>query len=91
MKTIKKIEVKKLTDLPNVGPATAKKFNHIGIKQPNDLKNKDAIQLFKKLCRVSGIEHDHCTADIFMSAVSFMNGNMAKPWWYFTKKRKSFL
>ncbi|MBY0416235.1 MAG: helix-hairpin-helix domain-containing protein [Bdellovibrionales bacterium] len=91
MKAKVSAEAKKLTDIPNVGPATAKDFNLLGIEKPNDLVGKDPINLFKKLCKVTGVEHDPCTADIFMSAVSFMDGEGPRDWWEFTEERKRIL
>jgi len=83
--------VKKFTDIPNIGPATAKDFELIGLRSPNELKGKDGIKLFKKLCKESGVEHDPCTADVFLAAIDFMNGGTPKKWWEFTEKRKKLL
>lgn len=91
MKATKASEVKKFTDIPNVGPATAKDFEVIGIHTPQELKGKDGIELFERLCSISGVRHDPCTADVFLSAIHFMNGGEAKDWWEFTDKRKKLL
>lgn len=91
MKAKSPSQAKKLTDIPNVGPATAKDFNLIGIMKPEELVGQDPIKLFKKLCKVSGVDHDPCTADVFMSAVSFMEGEGARSWWEFTEERKKIL
>jgi len=37
--------------------------------------------------RCMGI-YNPCVLNVFMSAISFVHGNPAKPWWRFTKERK---
>jgi len=61
----------------------------IGISKPEDLYGKDALTLYKKLCRLTGKRQDPCILDTFMSAISFVNGGPALPWWNFTDKRKA--
>lgn len=81
-------EVKKMTDIPNVGPAMVRDLSSIGIKTPIDLKNKNGYKLYKKLCEVSGIRHDPCVLDTFLAVVDFAHGAPARPWFYYTKGRK---
>jgi hypothetical protein len=80
--------VVKFTDIPNVGPRIAHDFVTIGIKNPAGLKGKDALVLYKKLCKVTGARHDPCVLDTFMAVTDFMNGAPAKPWWAYTSERK---
>lgn len=56
---VKRELVQKLTDLPNVGVATAKDLLPIGIKTPPQLVGKDLLTLYLQLCRrvVSGKTH----------------------------------
>lgn len=77
-----------LEQIPNVGSAVAKDLRLIGITKPDQLKGKNGLKLYDKLCRVSGVRHDPCMADTLMAAVDFMNGGKAKPWWAFTSERK---
>ncbi len=79
----------KLTDLPNIGPAMAKDLKSIGIDKPNDLKGKEAFDLYKKLCEKKGLKVDPCVLDVFMSITDFIKGNEPKVWWEYTKERKS--
>lgn len=83
--------IRALTDLPNVGPATAKDFLRLGIRSPEQLVGADPLMLFRQLCEVTGVRHDPCTLDVFMSAVSFMNGGAARAWWEFTAQRKQVM
>ncbi len=81
-------EVKKLQDIPNIGPAIARELAVVGVTKPVDLKKVDAFSLYQELCRVTGKRYDPCVLDTFMAAVEFMNGSPSRPWWYYTKNRK---
>jgi hypothetical protein len=84
-------EALELKHIPNVGPATIKDLQVLGITQPQQLKGKDGLLLYKKLNKLSGVRHDPCAADMFMAIVDFMNGGKPRPWWDFTEKRKQLL
>lgn len=75
-------------DLPNVGKEIARDFETIGLRMPADLRDRDPYELYVTLCMKTHSHHDPCVLDTFMSAVDYMNGNPAKPWWAFTKERK---
>ncbi len=78
----------KLTDLPNIGPACAKDLALLGIRDPVQLTGKSAYKLYDKLCEITGVRHDPCMLDTFISIVRFMDGEAARPWWDFTEERK---
>lgn len=75
-------------DIPNIGPAMVADFELLGVRTPADLKKKDALMLYHKLCKVTKKRHDPCVLDTFIAAVDFMNGAPARPWWHYTAKRK---
>jgi hypothetical protein len=83
--------VKELEDLPNIGKSIAGDLKHLGILKPEDLRGKDALTLYNSLCDLTGKRQDPCVLDVFISAISFVNGGQAKPWWSFTKERKKRL
>ncbi len=83
--------VKVLEDLPNVGKSIAGDLRRIGIYEPDGLRGKDAFVLYDSLCSLTGKKQDPCVLDVFMSAISFVNGSKPKPWWSFTKERKRIL
>lgn len=89
MKASKALEVKKIQDIPNVGPSIASDFEKLRIKEPKDLIGKDPYELYKKLCRVTRTRHDPCVLDTFIAVIDFMNGAKALPWWTYTDDRKS--
>lgn len=88
MKAKRAHEAQKLEHIPNVGPAMIRDFHMLGIREPKDLKNKDAYALYKKMCTLSGKRQDPCVLDTYMAAVDFMKGAPARPWYSYTKKRK---
>jgi hypothetical protein len=80
--------VRQLTDLPNVGPATARDLAFIGINAPEQLAGKDPLELYRSLCRKRGARQDPCVLDVLMSITRFMSGDAPKPWWAYTGERK---
>ncbi|QYK05690.1 helix-hairpin-helix domain-containing protein [Shewanella zhangzhouensis] len=80
--------LRKLTDLPNVGPATAKDLVLLGIHTVDGLKGQEPMALYLKLCELTGERHDPCVLDVFMSLVAFSEGEAPQPWWHYTDERK---
>ena len=87
-KKVVREKVKILTDLPNIGPALADDLRLIRIDTPEQLKGKEAFELYEMLCEKTGVKHDPCVLDVFMSITDFMNGGEAKVWWDYTQQRK---
>jgi Pathogenicity locus len=82
-------DARRLTDIPNVGPATAADLHLLGIETPAQLRDRDPHALYRQLCEITGIRHDPCVIDVFVSAVRFMQGAPPHPWWHYTAERKS--
>lgn len=80
--------VRRLTDLPNVGPATARDLESIGVRSPQQLAGADPLALYRQLCRRAGARQDPCVLDVFISVTRFMNGDAPRPWWAYTAERK---
>lgn len=83
--------ITKFEDLPNVGKRVANDFRTLGLKKPADLKNKNPLALYKKLCKITNSYQDPCVLDTFMAVVDFVNGASARPWWHYTPERKKML
>jgi hypothetical protein len=77
-----------LEEIPNVGPSLAASLRRVGIKRPSDLDGKDPYLLYDLLCERTGTHQDPCVLDVFISAVRYMKGEPARPWWYYTPERK---
>jgi hypothetical protein len=91
MKNPDRNTVSELTELPNIGKATAYDLHAIGINHPQDLIGQTPVLMYEKLCKKSGGRLDPCVLDVFMSVVSFMEGDKPRPWWFFTPERKKLL
>lgn len=83
--------LRRLTDLPNIGPAMAGDLLLLGIQEPAQLKGRDPYQLYEALCLRTGQRHDPCVIDVFLSVTRFMDGHEPRPWWDFTAERKARL
>ena len=80
-----------LTDLPNVGPAIAADLRLLGIETPVQLVSRSPLELYRRLCEVTGTRHDPCVLDVFMSVTRFMAGDPPRSWWAYTAERKALL
>ena len=80
-----------LNKIPNIGPATISYLNILGINKPFELIGRNPYLMYKELCKITGKQFDPCLADIFISAVKFMEGAPPKKWWYYTAERKKRL
>ena len=81
--------VERLEAIPNIGPSLAADLRSLGIGHPHDLPGKDPYALYDRLCTATGVRQDPCVLDTFISAVRFMEGAPAHPWWHYTVERKA--
>lgn len=89
MKARTAAEARHLLNIPNIGPATVADFAQLGITVPTQLVGNDPLKLYRRLCELTGVRHDPCVLDIFISAVRFMEGAPPLPWWHYTNERKA--
>ena len=85
---VERARTKKLTDLPNVGPAMARDLMLIGIREPSQLEDRDPWELYALLCAKTKTRQDPCVLDTFMSITDYVGGNEPRPWWVYTDERK---
>jgi len=88
---VDRTRITKLTDLPNIGKASANDLRFLGIEHPSQLIGKCPFELYRRLCQETGQRHDPCVIDVFMSVTQFMNGDPPRPWWDFTETRKKMI
>jgi hypothetical protein len=79
----------RLTEIPNVGPAVARKLERLDVTALDDLRGRDPHQLFERLCALDGRRHDPCLLDTFVAAVAYADGGPARPWWEYSRERKA--
>jgi len=91
MKNPDRDSVSQLEELPNIGKAIAQNLKLIGIEHPQQLIGKDAYELHELLCVALGKRLDPCVIDVFLSAITFMEGGEPVPWWSYTDERKKHL
>lgn len=84
-------QVKQLTDLPNIGKASAADLRLLGIETPAQLLGRNPYEMYQTLCDKTGQIHDPCTLDVFISITRFMAGDDPQPWWFYTEERKQAL
>lgn len=77
-----------LEAIPNIGASLAQDLRLIGVKRPGELIGRDPRSLYQALCDRTGSRQDPCVLDTFISAVRFMEGAPARPWWHYTPERK---
>lgn len=78
-----------LRDLINVGPATEGDLRLLGITRVDQLVKQDPLQMYARLCRLTGQRHDPCCIDVFMAVVASARGEGDRPWWEYTAARKA--
>lgn len=89
---VDRARVKQLTDLPNVGKATAGDLRLLGFQSPEQFTGDECpFDMYEQLCLKTGCRHDPCVIDVFMSVTCFMKGEPPRPWWEFTETRKNIL
>ncbi len=89
MKASHREQVKKLTDIPNIGEAMVRDLLILSIVSPDELKNQDPYLLYTKLSIMTDVQQGPCVLDTFIAVVDFMNGAPRRPWYYYTEQRKA--
>lgn len=84
-------DIQTVDEIPNVGPATTRDLALLHIFKPSELVGKDPYKMYDELCQVTGVTHDPCVIDVFISAVRFMEGGPSRKWWHYTSERKKTL
>jgi len=84
-------EIKKLSEIPNIGAAMIRDLSLLGISRPAELIGRDPYRMYEALCTVTGRRHDPCVIDVFVPAVRFMEGAPPPKWWACTEERKRTL
>lgn len=81
--------IERFEQIPNVGRATAEDLRLLGFHQPSELIGQDPRSLYDRLCERTATRQDPCVLDVLISAVRYMEGAPARPWWAYTTERKA--
>lgn len=88
---VRRENLRHLTDLPNIGKASAADLVLLGITSPQQLLGRDPFQMYEELCLLTQVRHDPCVIDVFISVTRFIAGEPPQAWWAYTQERKQIL
>jgi hypothetical protein len=80
--------LRRLQEIPNIGPAMAADLVKLGILRLEDAAGKDPDEMYQALCVADGVRHDPCVRDVFAAVVAHAGGEPPQPWWVFSRRRK---
>jgi hypothetical protein len=87
----KDLVLKEFQTLPSVGKAGALDLWNMGFRSIEELKGKNPMELYEKLCHITGLRHDICVLYSFRCMVYFVtekdHENEKLKWWYWKDKR----
>ena len=78
-----------LLSLMNVGEATLKDLQLLGIEKIEQLKNQTPDNLYQKLQYLTGSKQDPCVWDVFAAIIHESQTGEKLPWWHWSAIRKS--
>ena len=78
----------KLRDLKNIGPAMERDLRLLGVSTVAQLADRDADDLYVRLCARTGTRHDPCVHDVFSAAIHQARTGEALNWWAFAPARR---
>lgn len=84
----KPIPKNELFSLMNVGPATYKDLEILGITSIHQLSKEDPDELYARLQKLTGQRHDPCVWDVFAAIIHEAKTGEKTPWWQWTAIRK---
>lgn len=80
--------MKKLSDLKNVGKATLRDLELLGIKSVEELALRDPTACFHELERLTKLRQDPCVWDVFAAIIHEAKTGEPTNWWSWTTRRK---
>ena len=73
----------------NVGPATLKDLELLGIKSISQLKKQMPDDLYERLQKITKTKQDPCVLDVFAAIIHEAKTGKKLPWWHWSKIRKN--
>ena len=77
-----------LFSLMNVGLATYKDLEILGINTTKQLSKADPDELYSRLQGLTGTSQDPCVRDVFAAIIHEAKTGEKTPWWQWTPLRK---
>jgi hypothetical protein len=79
--------LKRLQEIPNVGPAVARRLAELGFDSTESLRGQDPEDLFARTEATRGIAEDPCLLDTYRAVVAFADTGDDRPWHAFSRER----
>jgi hypothetical protein len=79
--------LKRLQEIPNVGPAVARRLAELGFDGVDALRGQDPEDLFARTEAARGRPEDPCLLDTYRAVVAFADTGDDRPWHAFSKER----
>ena len=88
-------DARKLGDLRGIGAKMLEDFARLGISSVSQLRSGDALQLYARMCELSGTRQDPCVLDTYRCAIEQARNpglpREQQDWWYWSRLRKQGL
>ncbi|OHD59707.1 MAG: hypothetical protein A2014_08160 [Spirochaetes bacterium GWF1_49_6] len=82
---VKKSAPDDLTVIPGIGKSLAKDLRLLGFEHVAGLKDADPMEMYRRLCEITGARQDPCVLYVFRCAVYFASEPAHDPellkWW----------
>lgn len=79
--------LERLQEIPNVGPAIARRLAELGFDGAASLRGQDPEELFARTEAARGRPEDPCLLDTYRAVVAFADTGDARPWHAFSRER----
>lgn len=79
--------LKRLQEIPNVGPAVARRLAELGFDGAASLRGQDPEELFARTQAARGGPEDPCLLDTYRAVVAFADTGDTRPWHAFSRER----
>ncbi len=72
----------------NIGQATARDLQELGIATLEQLAAADGHEMYERICKLRGVRQDPCVLDTYLAIVHNARTGEERTWWSFTPERK---
>ena len=79
--------LKRLQEIPNVGPAIARRLAELGFDGAAALRGQDPEELFARTEAARGAPEDPCLLDTYRAIIAFADTGDVRPWHAFSRER----
>ena len=83
---------RQLKNLRGIGKKMLEDFDRLGVTSVSQLKSRDAEELYRRMCEISGQRQDPCVLDTYRSAIEQARNpdlpEEQRDWWYWSRVRK---